>query len=182
MRTTSRSTPGPTADPALVAGIIASFREAFAELRCLGSERMHRAEISMTHFHLLSMLDRHGAMAMSRVAELLGVSLSNATGLIDRVEERGYVERVRVPDDRRVVHVRLTEAGVALLRVVELFKEDMLQAILGKLDERQLRNVARAMTDLRTAVVAVVSEDPSAHVHRHLQRAHAPTVVAAPTA
>ena len=67
--------------------IISNFREAFAELRCLGSERMHRADLSMTHFHLLSMLERHGSVTMSRIAELLDVSVSNATGLIDRIEE-----------------------------------------------------------------------------------------------
>ena len=44
---------------------------------------------------------------MSRLAELLDVSLSNATGIVDRMEERGLVERVRVPDDRRVVLVRI---------------------------------------------------------------------------
>ena len=45
---------------------------------------------------------------MSRLAEMLDVSLSNATGLIDRMEERGFVERIRVPEDRRVVLVRIT--------------------------------------------------------------------------
>jgi DNA-binding MarR family transcriptional regulator len=185
MRTTASSPDPATAGVAtseLVAEIIAGFREAFAELRCLGSERMHRAEISMTHFHLLSMLDRHGAMAMSRIAELLGVSLSNATGLIDRVEERGFVERVRVPDDRRVVHVRLTDAGTRMLREVELFKEDMMQGILARLDERQLRGVARAMTDLRQAVVEAISADPSVQLHQHVQRAHASTGTPPPPA
>ena len=78
--------------------IIANFREAFAELAlpaaasgCIG------ADMSMSHFHLMSMLDRHGSMTMSRIAEMLGVSVSNATGLIDRIEERGLVERTRIP-------------------------------------------------------------------------------------
>ena len=65
----------------------------------------------MPHFHLMSMLDRHGPMTMSRIAELLGVSVSNVTGIIDRIEERGLVERIRNPNDRRVVHVPLTDAG-----------------------------------------------------------------------
>ena len=152
--------------------IIANFREAFAELRCLGSERMHRAEMSMSHFHLMSMLDRHGSMTMSRIAELLGVSVSNATGFIDRIEERGLVERTRVPQDRRVVHVQLTDAGRQTLHDVELFKEDMIHGILNRLDERQLRRVALAMSDLRTAVVEALSSDPSVQLHQHVQRAH----------
>jgi DNA-binding MarR family transcriptional regulator len=152
--------------------IIANFREAFAELRCLGSERMHRADMSMSHFHLMSMLDRHGSMTMSRIAELLGVSVSNATGLIDRIEERGLVERTRVPEDRRVVHVQLTDKGRQTLHEVELFKEDMIHGILNRLDERQLRRVAMAMSDLRAAVVDELSSDPSVQLHQHVQRVH----------
>jgi DNA-binding MarR family transcriptional regulator len=162
--------------------IVTNLREAFAELRCLGSERMHRADISMTHFHLLSMLERHGSITMSRIAELLDVSVSNATGLIDRIEERGLVVRVRVPSDRRAVHVQLTDEGQAKLREIELFKEDMIHAVLARLDERQLRRAAQAMADLRGAVVEAISEDPSAQLHKHVQRAHGESVARTRTA
>ena len=170
----------PTSD--VQAEIVSNFREAFAELRCLGSERMHRADISMTHFHLLSMLERHGSITMSRIAELLDVSVSNATGLIDRIEERGLVERIRVPDDRRVVHVQLTDVGRTKLHEVELFKEDMIHAVLARLDERQLRRVGQAMADLRGAVVEAISADPSVQLHKHLQRAHGESVARTGTA
>ena len=62
----------------------------------------------MTHLHVMWRLEEPGELTMSRLAEFLDVSLSNATGLVDRIEERGLVERSRVPDDRRVVLVRLT--------------------------------------------------------------------------
>ena len=100
------------------------------------------------------------------------MSVSNATGLIDRIEERGLVERTRVPEDRRVVHVRLTDKGRQTLHEVELFKEDMIHGILNRLDERQLRRVALAMSDLRGAVVEALSSDPSVQLHQHVQRAH----------
>ena len=67
---------------------------------------MVKLGVSMTQVHVLSLLQHHGDVPMSRLADLLDVSVSNATGLIDRMEERGLVERVRVPDDRRVVIVR----------------------------------------------------------------------------
>ena len=165
-----RTTSPPDRDPAVIAQIIAGFRAAFVELRCIGSERMHRAGISMGHFHLLAMLDRHGEMTMTRIAELLDVSLSNATGLVDRIEERGLVERIRVADDRRVVQVRLTEDGFRLLREVELFKDDMLQRVLGRLDEQALQGVATAMADLQRAIESAVTDDPTFldhHEHRH---------------
>ena len=51
----------------------------------------------MAQLHVMNLLERHGEMPMSRLAEMIDVSDSNATGLIDRVEERGFVERIRVP-------------------------------------------------------------------------------------
>ena len=85
----------------------------------MGGDRMRQGRVSMTHLHILSMLDHHGELPMSRLADLLDVSLSNATGLIDRMEERGLVERVRDPDDRRVVsseRPRRADAACAMSR------------------------------------------------------------------
>jgi DNA-binding MarR family transcriptional regulator len=164
MPTTSRTT---ASDRELVTQIMAGFRAAFRELRCAGSERMLRAGVSMANLHLMTLIERHGEMAMSRIAELQDVSLSNASGLIDRIEERGFVERVRVPDDRRVVHVRLTDEGARKLREVELFKEDMMQRVLSKLDDQALVGVAQAMDDLRNAVGELVHDDPSFQFHEH---------------
>jgi len=123
----------------------------------------------MSHVHLMSMLQRHGDMAMSRVADLLGFSLSNATGLIDRMVERGLVERVRIPGDRRVVLVRLTERGQEVLAEAEDLSDDLLDRVLATLDEVQIERVAGAMNDLRAAITAVRAaevpepEDSRAH-------------------
>ena len=73
------------------------------QIKCASSERLVRLGISMAQLHILYTLQRSGEMPMSRLADVLNVSVSNATGLIDRIEERGFVERTRVPEDRRVV-------------------------------------------------------------------------------
>src|SRR3979409_504654 len=132
MRTISKTRTEPTgatgpsaaADPAaqgdLVERIMDEFHGAMRELRCAGTERLVKAGVSMTHLHVMGLLSRHGETSMSRIADLLDVSLSNATGLIDRMAERGLVERVRVPDDRRVVLVRLSDGGQAQLDELEM--------------------------------------------------------------
>lgn len=154
------------ADEARKDRIIADFKEAMAELRCIGSERLLRLGVSMAQLHVMSMLDRHGDMAMSRLAEMVDVSLSNATGLVDRMEERGFVERVRVPDDRRVVLVRLTETGRKLVDDMEIIRAATLRSVLDRLDPDQLDGVARATTDLRDALAAVAAT-PGATDHDH---------------
>ena len=142
-----------------------------SELKCIGSERLVRQGISMTQLHVMNMLERHGELAMSRLAEMLDVSLSNATGLIDRIEERGFVERIRVPSDRRIVLVRITDRGRAVMEEVEALREATLARVLDRLDETQLKRVAAAMADMRGAVIATITDPASgAHTHERIGR------------
>lgn len=66
------------------------------------------------------------AKPMSQLAEERGCDPSSLTGMIDRIEKLGLVERVSHPDDRRVRMIQLTEAGKAA--------RCSLEAHLGELD------------------------------------------------
>jgi DNA-binding MarR family transcriptional regulator len=150
------------------ARITSGIHDMIAGFRCAGTGRLVKAGVSMTHMHVMWLLQHHGDLPMSRVAELLDVSFSNATGIVDRMEERGLVERVRVPDDRRVVLVRIGESGIQALEEIEAVKQDRLQAILGHLDPAQLDRVAAALDDMRAAVVQEFGpEYLTGHDHLH---------------
>jgi MarR family transcriptional regulator, organic hydroperoxide resistance regulator len=114
---------------------------------------------------------------MSRVAELLGVSDSNATGLVDRMEEHGFVERVRHPDDRRVVLVRVSDRGRQILADVEVLRDDLVVRILGRLDKPRLERLALALDDVRAVVAELAVDEPGIFAHRHPH-----TATAAPAA
>ena len=157
--------PGETPATRIASGI----HDMIAGFRCAGTGRLVKACVSMTHVHVMWLLQHHGDMPMSRMAELLDVSDSNATGIVDRMEERGLVERVRVADDRRVVLVRLAAGGTEALDHIEAVKQDRLQAILGHLDAPQLERLAAALDDIRSAVVAEFGPDYLAG-HDHAQR------------
>ena len=149
------------------ATIVADFKASIGELKCLGSERLVRLGISMTQLHVMHLLEHHGEQAMSRLAETLDVSLSAATGLVDRVEERGFVERIRVPEDRRIVLVRITDAGRQMLEDVEVLRVGIIRQVLDELDESQLAGVASAMADLRIAVASALTDPHSGAHHIH---------------
>lgn len=160
VRTISTSPSTPVED--LTDRIIADFHATIAGFRCIGSERMVRMGVSMTQLHVLSMLQAHGDVPMSRLAEMTDVSLSNTTGLVDRIEERGLVERVRVPEDRRVVLVRLTDAGRELLESVELLRAETLRRILARLEPDRLERLSAATADLRVALAEETADRPTA--------------------
>jgi DNA-binding MarR family transcriptional regulator len=160
---TAQSDRAASSDP-LVDSIVGELHGMIGSLRCAGTGRMVKAGISMTHLHILWVLEHHGELPMSRLADLLDVSLSNATGLIDRMEERGLVERVRVPDDRRVVIVRASPGGVRVRDEIETLKQDRMRSILSRLTRKQLDRVLGAIGDLRVAMADEIGPD---HLHEH---------------
>jgi DNA-binding MarR family transcriptional regulator len=154
----------PETSTQLVDSVVDELHAMIGSLRCAGTGRMVKAGISMTHLHILWVLEHHGELPMSRLAELLDVSFSNATGLIDRMEERGLVERFRVPDDRRVVVVRASAEGARQRDEIEALKQDGMRSILERLTPEQLTRIHGAIGDLRTAVIEEIGID---HLHTH---------------
>lgn len=134
-----------------------------SQIKCASSERLLRLGVSMAQLHIMYTLQRTGEMTMSHLADVLNVSLSNATGLIDRMEERGFIERYRVPTDRRIVLVRVTPSGEAMLGEVDALSDELLRSVLGHLSTSQLRSVGHAMSALREAVDSTVGSKPDRH-------------------
>jgi hypothetical protein len=83
--------------------------------------------------------------------------------VIDRMEERGLVERVRVPDDRRIVLVKPTQPGLDLVDEVELVKSDVMTRALARLDADQLDRLTVAVADLRAAIEGEMAENPDSY-------------------
>src|SRR4051794_4289201 len=69
--------------------------------------------LSIVQLHVLTVLETAGPLPMGKLADALDVSVASATGIVDRMEQRGLVERRREPDDRRGGVVHLTHAGDA---------------------------------------------------------------------
>ena len=140
------------------------------ELRCASMGQLVQGTVSMSQMHVLWLLQHHGEMPMSKLAVLLDVSMSNATGIIDRMAERGLVERVRVDDDRRVVLVRPAEAGRKAISQIESSKRDRMRAVIGRLPATERPIVLEALRSLRRALsaeVETVGAGATANHHHH---------------
>jgi DNA-binding MarR family transcriptional regulator len=89
---------------------------------------------------------------MTRLADRLGVDPSWVTGLVDRLQARGDVDRRPSADDRRVKIVELTEAGratrEALLRLTYDPPRELLE--LPEQDLKELLRIARDILLLRS--------------------------------
>ena len=68
------------------------------------SNELNRGNISFPQFFLLAYLSSEDYLTMSDIAKKMGHSTAAATGLVDRLEKLGYVERVHAAEDRRNFH------------------------------------------------------------------------------
>jgi DNA-binding MarR family transcriptional regulator len=139
------------AGPSLVEQIVAELAPFIARRQRLMAREWCRQDISMTHLHVLVLLDTEGLLSMSRLADNLDVSLPNATGIVTRMEDRGLVRRIHGEDDRRVVFVQLTDAGRRALEEADMLRRQHISRVLETLSASQQANLLRAVRDLRAA-------------------------------
>ena len=126
-------------DPGKVADfILFSQREFLLNL----SKDLSRGNVSFAQFYLMNYLSTSRELTMTDIARKMGHSTAAATGLVDRMEKLGYVERSHAVDDRRKVMVRITGKGVELVarlrsalqtRVAEAMEETKTSDIDGLL-------------------------------------------------
>jgi DNA-binding MarR family transcriptional regulator len=141
----------PTKDNALVAEILDQLEPLVArQRRAIAREGCLRA-ISSTQLHVLFLLSGDGPMTMSHLAEKLGVSLPNVTGIVERMVERGYVDRTRSDDDRRVVAVAATHAGRQAVEEIDMIRRSLMAAVLDQLTPEQQARALETFRDLRLA-------------------------------
>jgi DNA-binding MarR family transcriptional regulator len=100
-------------------------------------------DLTFGQMRILFLLSKHGPSPISRVAEWLGVGLSSASGVVDRVERHGLVTRSHRRDDRRVVECDLTDTGRRLIEDIGGMRREMLNEIVGVLSDEELADFAR---------------------------------------
>jgi MarR family transcriptional regulator, organic hydroperoxide resistance regulator len=107
-------------------------------------------ELSPPQLGALKALDPEHPVAMSELASILGCDNSNVTGIVDRLEYRGLVERRPAEHDRRVKLLALTDEGRELRESLgdRLHAPPEQLASLSEADQRALRDIlARALSD-----------------------------------
>lgn len=96
------------------------------------------------HLSALSLLVSAGRHTIGELAGYERVTPPTMTYIVNALEERGLVSRVREPGDRRVVHVEATSAGHTVIDRGQMQRVTRLAADLEALSEDDRRTLARA--------------------------------------
>ena len=91
--------------------IIFFIRKLMQGAEIYNKELNRRYFISSAQLNCLLALFENGPLPPSQIARYMMVKSSTVTGVVDRLEQKGLVERVRNSPDRRVITIQLTRAG-----------------------------------------------------------------------
>jgi len=104
-------------------------------------------ELSPAQCHLLNLIEPDRPMPMGQLADALSCDASNVTGLVDRLEQRGLLQRRPSVEDRRVKVLSLTPLG-ARLRAALLERMTTAPPTLERLSHEEQRELAKILRRL----------------------------------
>lgn len=95
-------------------------------------------DLSNNDMHVIEAVGTGDGRNMSSIARRLNITVGSLTTAMNSLVNKKYVERQRSEEDRRVVFVRLTPKGVRAYKHHEDYHRQMTQAVVDKLDEREM--------------------------------------------
>ncbi|MFO0959587.1 MAG: MarR family transcriptional regulator [Isosphaeraceae bacterium] len=109
--------------------------------------------LTPSQYNVLRILRGEGKpLPCLEIADRLVTAVPGITGLIDRLEAAGLVARERSAEDRRVIYVAITAAGLELLAGLDGPVEELQKALVGHLSPDELADLIRLLEKARRSV------------------------------
>jgi MarR family transcriptional regulator, lower aerobic nicotinate degradation pathway regulator len=127
----------------LVDALVRNSFEIMGVLTRIGAEN----DLSLTQLRVMGIL-RDRRLRMTELAAYLGLDKSTMSGLIDRAEKRGLLARGKNPEDRRIVDVSITPAGLELAERLYGEVRRTLAAATDRLDPKQREELVELLESM----------------------------------
>ena len=95
------------------------------------------SNLSLAEMHTLDAIGPYEARTMTETAQILGITVGTLTVSVDRLVKKGFINRRRDEDDRRVVRISLTREGKLAARMHGKFHKVLAKHILEPYDEKE---------------------------------------------
>lgn len=105
-------------------------------------------ELTVNDMHVIEAIDVCEPKNMSTVARALMVTTGTLTISVNGLVKKGYVERMRSEEDRRVVLISLTEKGRKAFEQHQTFHQSMINAVLEGLSREEQKVLEKALKNL----------------------------------
>lgn len=105
-------------------------------------------DVTTNDMHVIEAIGIDNPKSMTAVAKALGVTTGTLTISVNSLVKKGFVERVRSEEDRRVVLVSLSKKGKEAFLHHQKFHEEMIEAVVAQLDEAEENVLEKALKSL----------------------------------
>ena len=112
------------------------------------------ANFSKSELFTMLLVDRHGEMIMSQIADHINLPMSTASGMVDRLVKTGYLKRERSELDRRIVLIKLTEQGKDLINKLK----EMILYYIGKINESLTSEEIQLLSKIIGKIINVIND------------------------
>lgn len=116
------------------------------EEKCL--RRGEFSNLSIKEMHIIDSIGIDREPSMSETAKELGITSGTLTIAINNLIRKGYVERRRSKQDRRVVVIKLTDKGIKAYKSHEDFHKDLVVSVLDALSKDEEDILVRVLTNI----------------------------------
>ena len=98
---------------------------------------MQKYGLNMTEFAVLELLYHKGEQPIQKIGEKILITSGSITYVVDKLEKKGFAERIACPTDRRVTFAAITESGKQFMDEIFPQHEKKVEDIFAVLDEAQ---------------------------------------------
>ena len=105
-------------------------------------------DISIKEMHTVDVIGNFSDVTPSFVSKELMVTLGTVTTCLNNLERKGYIERIRSDQDRRVVYLHLTKKGRLVHRLHRRFHKAMVEKIIDGMSPEEINVMGKGLTNL----------------------------------
>lgn len=109
-------------------------------------------KLNLNEFAVLEILFHKGEMATQELKEGILIANSSTTYIVDKLCQKGYVSREFSEQDRRVIHVKLTEQGEALMKTIFPLHAEQLNTRFDRLSEQEITTIRQILKKMNGLV------------------------------
>jgi DNA-binding MarR family transcriptional regulator len=131
----------------------------YTESRRLTKGMAREVGLTGPQLTVIKLLETFDDLSLSSLSERIRAQNSTVTGIIDRMEREGLVRRERSTQDRRVVHIRLSDKGARLARQIQVEPMEIFRGALLSLTHADLKDLLRIMNKLQKYVRTHLAAD-----------------------
>lgn len=128
------------------------------ESRRLSKDEAQRHGVTPTQLSVLKLLHEIGDLSLSRLSEQIRAHNSTVTGIVDRMEAAGLVERAQSEEDRRVWIIRLLPAGRKIADGADVSPWETLRDAIGSLHKSEQAQLLALCKKLSQHVTTAVGQ------------------------